>query len=382
MDVETLSAVLDSALKSMQAEGCSLRNFKLERGARCTTIMIEFVHIVNQNWFEVDDAHEAGRNFKRCEFGNSLSSSRETMSDKAMVDGSDNASLTSTNDDSQAMARMCDVEMEPKRASNGRNSVDIGCNTDSDQDNFSIASDTKSTKEMSPTPMSAPHLLSISLHPMNTEPGHAARDTAHLHHNGMSPKEKTFRDTAHLHHNGMSPKEKTFPGPCMPTIHVSQQDMDVENRFFEGFAKSKGRSMSTSSDCLTPKRDEKKRRQDFRNSKQRSMSITIDELMSKDSMQVKHEGKTKQQSSPLPRHKKYTSEEHSHKSKTQKSSSSRHTSSSSRTKEGRSNSSKPPMPVAAPEPEADNDYSDEDEDVLISQAVKKWSAIRGKKGLF
>ena len=362
MDVETLSAVLDSALKSMQAEGCTLRNFKLERGARCTTIMIEFVHIVNQNWFETDDAHEAGRNvFKRCDFGNSLSSSRETVSDKAMVDGSDNASMTSTNDDGQAIARMCDVELEPKR---GRNSVDIGCNTDSDPDTFSIASsDTKSTKEMSPTPMSAPHLLSISLHAMHSEHGH--------------------RHTAHLHHNGLSPKEKTFPRPLMPTIHVSQQDIDVENGFSEGFAKSKGRSMSTSSDCLMPKRDEKKRRQDFRNSKQRSMSITIDELMSKDSMHVKHEGKAKQQqSSPLPRHKKYTSEEHSHKSKTQKSSSSSSKHSSSRTKEGRSNSSKPPKPVAAPEPEADNDYSDEDEDVLISQAVKKWSAIRGKKGLF
>ena len=335
MDVATLSTVLDSALKSMQDEGCSLRNFRLERGARCTTITIEFVHIANQTWFEGD---ETERSLQVCHCGKSLSSSRETVSDKVVVDGSDNMSLTS--DESQVLTVVtCDIEQKPS----GRNSVDKGCNTDSEPDTMGVISETKSTKETSPVP--------------TTEPVPTVSETM-----------PTITD--------------------MPTINVIQQDMDAETKCMEGYEKSKGRSMSTTSDCLMPNQDEVKRRKDYGKSKQRSLSITIDELQNKESMQLKDDGKAKHHS-PLLKPNKNKAEPSSPKNK-QKPSKQMQTI-SVKTKENKSPASaKPPVPgpmpvappVAPPAAEADNDESDEDEDVLISQVVKKWSAIRGKKGLF
>jgi len=105
-------------------------------------------------------------------------------------------------------------------------------------------------------------------------------------------------------------------------------------------------------------------------------------------MQLKDDGKAKQHS-PLLKPNKNVVEPASPKNNSHKPLK-QTTSNSKKTKENRPPAGKPPMPgpkpvappVEPPATEADNDESDEDEDVLISQVVKKWSAIRGKKGLF
>ncbi|KAK2178139.1 hypothetical protein NP493_560g01058 [Ridgeia piscesae] len=441
MDVATLSTVLDSALKSMQAEGCSLRNFRLERGARCTTILIEFVHIANQTWFEVSDGGDTERSLKVCHCGKSLSSSRETVSDKVAVDGSDNMSLTSY--DSQAVqvvppVMTCDTEQkapvqvvppvvtcdteqkapvqvvppvvtcdtEQKAPSNGRNSVDKGCNTDSDPDSLSIVSETKSANETSPARVITPN---VNLHTMNTKPSQmTSEDIPQPLGNGKPVKELTptvevvqspgyvkpakemtpTATEAQSPCNGKPAKEKTPSIGEAPITYIDQQDSDAEKNLREGYTKSKGRSMSTTSDSSMLNQEEMKRQQDRRKSKPRSLSITIDELQNRESMQLKDDGKAKQHS-PLLKPNKNVVEPASPKNNSHKPLK-QTTSNSKKTKENRPPAGKPPMPgpkpvappVEPPATEADNDESDEDEDVLISQVVKKWSAIRGKKGLF
>ena len=409
MDVATLSTVLDSALKSMHAEGCSLRNFRLERGPRCTTILIEFVHIANQTWFEVSEGDDTERSLKVCHCGKSLSSSRETVSDKVAVDGSDNMSLTS--DDSQAVAVQvaplvvtCDTEQ--KTLSKGQNSVDKGCNTDSDPDSVSIASETKSANETSPACVITP---SVNFHTTNTKPSQMTSEdvpqpqctekpvreltptveVVQSSGNGKPATEKTPATTeAQAPCNGKPVKEKTPSIGEPPITYIDQPDTEAERKVREGYTKSKGRSMSTTSDSSMLNQEEMKRQQDRRKSKPRSLSITIDELQNRESMQLKDDGKAKQHS-PLLKPNKNTVEPASPKNNSHKPLK-QTMSNSKKTKENKPPTGKPPVPgpkpvappVAPPATEADNDESDEDEDVLISQVVKKWSAIRGKKGLF